>query len=123
MTFSEAKAEFDKKYGSKSSLKCFLPDHLSYNKTATLKKANGSRNEQYYKWQFLYALVHSGMYAKDFIGTEVHFPKGNVSSAAIKIDAVVFDDNSWFDKYHDYHKSGNLESLDWLREHLLFAIE
>ena len=123
MTFSEAKNEFDKKYGSASKFTCFLPEHLTSSKQTSLQKTNGTRNEQYYKWQFLYSIVHSGMYAPDFIGTEVHFPKGNISSAAIKIDAAIFDDDIWFDKYKDYHTTGNLEALDWLREHLLFSIE
>lgn len=123
MTFSEAKDEFDMKYGSARKFNCFLPEHLTSSKQTFLKKTNGTRNEQYYKWQFLYSLVHSGLYAPDFIGTEVHFPKGNISSAAIKIDAAIFDDGIWFDKYKDYHTTGNLEALDWLREHLLFSLE
>ena len=123
MNFTEAKNEFDRKYGNKSTFLCFLPDHLTKGKTTTLLKANGSKNEQYYKWQFLYSVVTSGMYAKDFIGTEVHFPKGNVSSAHIKIDAAIFDDGSWFEKYVEFHEAGSLEALDWLRDHLLFVIE
>lgn len=63
------------------------------------------------------------MYAKDYIGTEIHFPKGNKSSAPLKIDAVIFDDKSWFSKYEDYHKNNNLESLQWLKEHILCVIE
>ncbi|TRU72622.1 MAG: hypothetical protein EWV55_10660 [Microcystis viridis Mv_BB_P_19951000_S69] len=30
---------------------------------------------------------------------------------------------TWFDKYKDYHENGNNESLDWLREHLIVALE
>lgn len=63
------------------------------------------------------------MYAKDYIGTEIHFPKGNKSSAPLKIDAVIFDDKSWFSKYEDYHKNNNLESLQWLKLHILCVIE
>lgn len=87
------------------------------------QKKNGEHNEQYYKWQFLYSIVQSGLFIKDYIGTEVQFPKGNKSSAPIKLDAAIFDDVSWFEKYKDYHINGNNESLDWLREHLLVALE
>lgn len=102
---------------------CFLPEHLTFNKVTSLRKRDGSLNEQYYKWQLLYSLVYSGLFPKDFIGTEIHFPKGNKSSAALKIDAAIFDDSSWFDKYTDYHTNNNLTALDWLHEHLLVSIE
>lgn len=123
MTFSEAKIKFDNIYGSSNEFVCFLSEHLSFNKETNLKKKDGSRNEQYYKWQFLYALINSGLFAKDFIGTEVNFPKGNKSSASLKLDAAIFDDACWFEKYKAYHNDGDLLALDWLHEHLLVAIE
>lgn len=88
-----------------------------------LLKTNHTKNEQYYKWQFLFALIDSSLYAKDYIGTEIHLPKGNKSSASIKIDAVIFDSKEWFEKYKDYHESNNLESLQWLKKHILAVIE
>lgn len=123
MTFTEAKNEFDKRYGAAKEYDCFLTEHLTFRKKTNLKKKNGDRNEQYYKWQFLYSIVHSGLFSKDYIGTEIQFPKGNKSSAPIKLDGAIFDDVSWFDKYKDYHENGNNESLEWLREHLIVAIE
>lgn len=123
MTFSEAKDTFDQQFGRANEYTCFLPEHLSVNKVTTLKKTDGSKNEQYYKWQFLYSIVNSGLFPKDFIGTEIHFPKGNKGSAAIKLDGAVFSDSSWFEKYTDYHKNNNAESLDWLRKNLIVALE
>lgn len=123
MTFTEAKQEFDNKYGTATEYNCFLPEHLTFGRISNFKKKNGQRNEQYYKWQFLYSIVQSGLYAKDYIGTEVQFPKGNKSSAPLKLDAAIFDDITWFDKYKDYHENRNNESLEWLREHLIVALE
>lgn len=123
MNFNEAKLEFDSKYATVDEYDCFLSEHLTFNKKSYLKKKNGQYNEQYYKWQFLYAFVQSGFFTKDYIGTEVHFPKGNKSSAPLKFDAAIFDDSSWFEKYEDYHKNGNSDSLEWLREHLIVALE
>jgi type I restriction enzyme M protein len=100
-----------------------LQEHLSFGKKTNFHKKNGDKNEQYYKWQFLYAVIHSGLYGRDFIGTEVQFPKGNKSSAPLKIDGAIFDDVSWFEKYKGYHENGNNENLEWLREHLIVAIE
>lgn len=122
-TFTEAKHEFDNKYGTATEYDCFLPEHLNFGRKTNFKKKNGQRNEQYYKWQFLYSIVQSGLFAKDYIGTEVQFPKGNKSSAPLKLDGAIFDDITWFDKYKDYHENGNNESLEWLREHLIVALE
>ena len=123
MTFTEAKHEFDNKYGTATEYDCFLTEHLTFGRKTSFKKKNGQRNEQYYKWQFLYSIVQSGLFVKDYIGTEVQFPKGNSSSAPLKLDGAIFDDVTWFDKYKDYHENGNNESLEWLREHLIVALE
>ena len=122
-SFSEVKAEFDKLYSSVDEYDCFLPEHLSIGKKTNFRKKDGSNNEQYYKWQFLYGIVNSGLFPKDYIGTEINFPKGNKSSAAIKLDGAIFSDAVWFDKYKDYHLNNNVESLDWLRKHLIVALE
>lgn len=118
ISFVEAKSEFDKKYSNSTDFDCFLPEHLALGKKTYFKKKNGTKNEQYYKWQFLYSAIQSGLFIKDHIGTELHFPKGNKSSAPLKIDAAIFDDPKWFEKYKDYHENGNNDSLEWLREHL-----
>ncbi|MDI4483194.1 hypothetical protein AAHK14_05285 [Moraxella sp. K1664] len=121
--FSELKSQFDDKYGSADEFTCFLPEHLTLNKSTYFKKKDGGRNEQYYKWQFLYALINSGLFAKDYIGTEIHFPKGNKSSAPIKIDGAIFDDKNWFTHYQNYHQNNDGDSLEWLRDHLIATIE
>lgn len=122
-TFLEAKNQFDKQNSASITFKAFLPDHLTYNKEVSIKNSGGQPNEQYYKWQFLYGLVYSGLINKDYIGTEVQFPKGNKNSASIKLDGAIFDDKNWFDYYQKFVKFNDLESLEWLREHLVVAIE
>jgi len=47
----------------------------------------------------------------------------NKNSAPLKIDGAIFDDQSWFEKYKDYHETGDSDSLEWLREHLIVTIE
>lgn len=123
MSFVTGKDKFDGENANKNSFNAFLTDHLTSNKQVEWLKNNGDKNEQYYKWQFLYSVVDCGMFAKDYIGTEIHLPKGNKSSALLKIDAVIFDDKTWFSKYEDYHKNNNLESLQWLKNHILAVIE
>ena len=69
-TFSLLKNDFDNEYGNLDiEYQGFLTEHLNHTPKSNFKKANGTKNEQYYKWQFLYALINSGLVAKDYIGT------------------------------------------------------
>ncbi|MDR1682243.1 MAG: hypothetical protein LBS25_02490, partial [Candidatus Symbiothrix sp.] len=122
-SFSQAKIEFDSQNKNIQEFDSFLPEHSTLNKKTSIVKKDGSQNEQYYKWQFLYALVNSGLYAKDYIGTEVYFPKGNKNSAPIKFDCAIFDDANWFEHYKSYHNDKNQEDLDWLRKHIMAVVE
>ena len=122
-TFTSAKQEFDSKFENNFEFECFLSEHLTFGKKNLIKNKAGQKNEEYYKWQFLYGIVYSGMFDKDFIGTEVNFPKGNKSSSALKLDGAIFDDANWFDYYKKYHIENDTDALDWLREHLLVSIE
>lgn len=117
------KLEFDTKFENSLSIQNFLPEHLTLNKSTVIKRKNGEKNEQYYKWQFLYSLINSGMYSKDYIGTEIYFPKGNKNSAPIKFDAAIFDDLNWFNHYSLYHVEKSHQALDWLRKHTIALIE
>lgn len=121
--FTRYKDEFDKKHGNKTEFDCFLPVDTILNKKTQIKGTGGKPIEEYYKWQFLSAIVNSGMYAKDFIGTEVYFPKGNKSSSPIKFDGAIFDDKDWFDHYKNWRTTSEQKELDWLRQHLIGVIE
>ena len=93
---------------------------------ACLFKKDGTHNEQYYKWQFLYNFVESGLCSKDYIGVEVQFPKGNKSSATIKLDGAIFDDKKWFEHYRNLHTKkddSKWDELNWLKDHLICALE
>lgn len=121
--FTVMKDEFDKNNKNKNEFKSFLPIHLKFGQIVNIKNAQGYPNEEYYKWQFLYGIVYSGMYSKDYIGVELLFPKGNKNAAPIKLDAAIFDDKKWFDYYKKYHMKDDQESLEWLRKHLMVVIE
>ncbi len=121
--FLQAKQDFDNKYYYQKEFTSFIPVHLIIGKSYLLKGENGKPIEEYYKWQFFYSLVNSGLYQKDFIGCEVYFPKGNKNSAPIKLDGAIFNDSKWFDVYKKYHEEKDQESLDWLRKHLIGVVE
>lgn len=127
ITFENEKILFDDKYGTAKEIDCFLPVHLTIGgKENDLYKKDGSHNEQYYKWQFLYCFVSAGICSKDFIGVEVSFPKGNKNSASIKLDAAIFDNKDWFEHYSALHTKkddSKWDELNWLKEHLICGIE
>ena len=123
-TFLSAKEEFDKKNRGVSFLKkCIVPVNGKIIENIKIRNENGEKIEEYYKWQFIYSLIYSGFYQKDFIGAEVYFPKGGSTSKPIKLDGAIFDDFDWLQKYDDFWQNKNQESLDWLRKHLIVAIE
>lgn len=126
-SFEFMKENYDKEHSEVRKIKCFLPVHLTTGQEETkLVKADGTWNEQYYKWQFLNCFVASGLCPADYIGTEVQFPKGNKSAAMLRMDAAVFDDTNWFTHYKQLHEKkddSRWDELNWLKEHLLCVME
>jgi len=122
-TFLQSKQEFDKQYSNQSEFTAIVPVNLTLSQKYRIKNSKNLPNEEYYKWQLFYSLIHSGLYQKDYLGSEVYFPKGNKNSAPIKFDGAIFDDIKWFEIYEDWHKNNNQTSLDWLRKHLVGVIE
>lgn len=121
--FSIEKENFDEKYLKKEKFTAFVPVNLALNKECIIKSKNGTKNEEYYKWQFLSALVNSGMYAKDYIGVEICLPKGNKNSAPIKFDGAIFKSPDWFKHYKEFHKNNSQTELEWLRKNIISVIE
>jgi len=117
------KMEFDLLFKGKKDFTAIIPVHLTTGKSYKIANAKNEPNEEYYKWQFIYSLIHSGMFNRDFIGSEVQFPKGNKESKPIKMDAAIFDSTDWFIKYKAWHENQDQTALDWLRKHLIAVIE
>lgn len=123
-TFTEAKKEFDDKYQNATHLpQSIVPVDGKIIENVPLKDVTGGGNEEYYKWQFVYGLVYSGLVFKDYIGVEISFPKGNKNAAPLKVDACIFDDKSWLQYYQKWKDSGDQYSLQWLRNHCIAAVE
>ena len=123
-TFLDKKMEFDNGVDKSEFLETSLvPVDGEYISDIKIKNADGDKLEEYYKWQFVYAIINSGMYNKDYIGVEVRFPKGNKTSAPLKVDCVIFDDTDWLERYRNYWKYKKGEDMDWLNEHILAVVE
>ncbi|MDA3733928.1 N-6 DNA methylase [Niameybacter massiliensis] len=125
LNFSQAKIKFDTEYGSKEEIaKSLVTVDGKYVENISIKDVNNKPNEEYYKWQFIYSVILSGLYPRDHIGTEIYFPKGNINSDPIKIDAVIFSSVEWVDYYKKYRENKkDVDSLNKVRELAICVIE
>jgi type I restriction enzyme M protein len=120
--FLQAKLQFDQGSGAASVLASPpVPVHGKQANNLIIRNAAGAPLEEYYKWQFVHALIDGGLYAPEFIGVEVHFPKG--SAAALQLDGAIFDDPDWITHYNNYWSHKHSSDLEWLNDHLLAVIE
>ena len=121
--FAQAKQQFDARHSNQNYAECIVPVRGKPHPPISIRSDTGTPNEEYYKWQFISAIVLSGLYPKDYIGAEVHFPKGNKKSEPLKLDAAIFDDPSWLNHYVAYWERHGSADLEWLSEHLIAVIE
>ena len=124
MSFSQSKVKFDQNFRNLKVLeKSLCTVDGKFIENISLIDSKGVHNEEYYKWQFIYSLIDSNLISRDLIGTEIYFPKGNIGSAPIKIDAVVFSNTDWIEHYAKYRLGKDQDSLNWLRKSSIFMIE
>lgn len=124
MSFTEAKNDFDNIYKNQSTLpQSIVTVDGKIVADIRILDDKGKPLEEYYKWQFVHALIKSGLFFRDYIGTEVHFPKGTKGAAPIKIDACIFDTNEWLSNYLAYREKGDSLALEFLRKHCVAVID
>ena len=110
--FNQAKEKFNKLYKDKSILKkSFVKSAGNDLMNISIKDKNNKPSEEYYKWEFIYSLVNSGLYPKEYIGVELSFPKGSIGSSNIRLDGVIFDSKEWVEKYNNKDKVENLATI------------
>lgn len=120
-TFTTAKNDFDAVHKNAKTAKCIVPVNGKSKDTAFIRDTHGKPSEEYYKWQFVHSLINSGLYAPDFVGVEIQFPKGN--NAVLRLDGAIFDNADWLEHYNAFWKDRRSTDLEWLHEHLLAVIE
>lgn len=120
-TFAAAKNDFDQAHKTSRTTKCIVPINGKSRGDASIRDTHGEPSEEYFKWQFIHAIINSGLYARDFVGVEIQFPKGN--SAVIRLDGAIFDSAEWLERYNTYWKDRRSIDLEWLNDHLLAVIE
>jgi len=120
-TFTTAKNDFDAVHKNAKTAKCIVPVNGKSKDTASIRDTHGKPSEEYYKWQFVHSLINSGLYARDFVGVEIQFPKGN--NAVLRLDGAIFDNADWLEHYNAFWKARRSADLEWLHEHMLAVIE
>ncbi|MDW9408568.1 N-6 DNA methylase [Sinorhizobium meliloti] len=124
MSFSESLIDFDGKHKGVASIPrslCTVDGKFIEN--VIIRNVKGERLEEYYKWQFIHALIASGLYHRDYIGAEIYLPKGNIGSTPIKIDACIFSSLEWIDLYRKYREQRDQDALDAVRRLMIGVIE
>ncbi|AFI05567.1 HsdM family class I SAM-dependent methyltransferase [Helicobacter cetorum] len=66
----------------------------SFCKKSSTRTKKQEYSEEYIRARFLYALIKSGMYNKEYICVEFEIPKGN-GAKSLKPDIVVFKNKDW----------------------------
>ena len=124
INFSSARLKFRSKYLTREKLeKSFVPVDGKFLTNISIKNKDNEPNEEFYKWEFIYALIDAQLFNRDLIGTEIYFPKGNKNSNPIKIDAVIFSDSNWRKLYKEYRDNKNQDALSKLRKLAIVMIE
>jgi type I restriction enzyme M protein len=114
--------EFDMKYGTLEEIdKSFYKNLgvVSFISKAKTKDINGELSEEYIRARFVYSLIHSGLYPKEYICVEFGFPKGNTKTK-LKPDIVVFKNKKWLD---DFKNAQTNKNFSIIRQNILVIFE
>lgn len=92
---------------------------VAFNSKVKTTDVNGDKSEEYIRARFVWSLVHSGTYNKEYICVEFGFPKGNTRTK-LKPDIVVFKNKDWYTDFEEAKKSKNFSEI---RQNLLVIFE
>ena len=115
--------EFDKKYKDVELIdKKFHEKEIgvrSFASRAKTKDIKGNFSEEYIRSRFVYALVNSGLFPKEFLCIEFNIPKGN-NGKALKPDLVAFKTKDWLDLFNEAKTKKDFRKL---RQNYLVVFE
>lgn len=122
-TFSHYLSEFDVKYSGLESIK---DDFYIWLGVSTWEKINakvrdtkGNLSEEYVRARFVYAMVYSWLYQKEYICVEFGFPVGNTKKT-LNPDIAVFKSKDWKE---EFEKSKQSKNYRWFSENTLAFFE
>ena len=114
---------FDSKFSSLNLIdKNWYKDELgviSFCSKANIKDTKGNFSEEYIRARFVWSLINSGMYYKEYVCVEFGFPKGNTKTK-LKPDVVVFKNKDWLIDFEHADKTKNFSKI---RQNLMVIFE
>ncbi len=121
--FSSYLAEFDEKYSELENIdRKWYQTELQVESFCSNAKTRDTKNvfsEEYIRARFVWAMVQSGMYNKEYICVEFGFPKGN-GGKSLNPDIVVFKNKDWLQDYEQAKSSKNFAKI---RQNVLVIFE
>lgn len=94
--------EFDQKFSNLEEInRDFYEKEIgivSFASKASSRNKFGKFSEEYLRARFVYALIFSGMYGKEYVCVEFEIPKGN-GGKSLNPDIVIFKNKDWFATY------------------------
>ena len=92
---------------------------ISFCSKANTKDTKGNFSEEYIRARFVWSLINSGMYNKEYVCVEFGFPKGNTKTK-LKPDVVVFKNKDWLIDFEHADKTKNFSKI---RQNLMVIFE
>lgn len=92
---------------------------ISFSSTAKTRDVKGKLSEEYIRARFVWSLVNSGMYQKEYVCVEFGFPKGN-GGKSLNPDIVIFKNKDWLNEYEEAKANKNFAKI---RQNVLVIFE
>ena len=106
--------QFNKKYSALEKIDpSFYEKELgvkAFCSTAKTKDAQGYLSEEYIRARFVFAMIQSGDYQKEYICVEFGFPKGN-GGKSLNPDIAVFKTKDWVSLWDEAKKTKNFSKI------------
>lgn len=94
-------------------------DVQSYCSKALTKDKDGKPSEEFIRARFVWSLIASGMYQKEYMCVEFLIPKGN-GGKSLNPDIVIFKNKEWLKDYEEALKNKDFKKI---RQNLLVIFE
>lgn len=122
-TFSEKLNEFDKKFINLEKIDNTFYENLGVNVGQNINtKTKDTKwwwSEEYIRARFVYAMIYSWMFQKEYICVEFGFPKWN-GGKNLNPDICVFKWKNW---QEEHEKAKQTKNFKWFRENTLAIFE
>ena len=123
MQFKEYLSQFDSQFKSLETIDSnWYQSELgiaAFCNRASAKDTKGNPSEEYIRARFVYAMINSGMYQKEYICVEFGIPKGN-GGKSLNPDIVIFKTKEWFNDWENAKKN---KDFSIMRQNLLAIFE